>query len=199
MKSHSPILITFIAVFHASLATASPPDATKIETKYLMFRLPKIHFDKILQLKKPGGKLDFGDGTVLTHDDIEPIATDQPKNFAYRITLKKALKFQNVVLGPKCVLTVFEFKDKVTNRYLLDSIDCESSAVEIDRTKLKGVFHSTFAKDEHHFACNPVVSVTDVPLVGGSKVPPGHFISADDFDPDKPINKVKSISKDHSN
>ncbi len=186
-------ILTFITISPSSRAEPA------IETKYFMFKIHKVHFDDVLQLKKPEGKLDFGDGVVLMHDDIEEVISDPPKNFTHRVALKKPIRFPNVILEPKCVLIFSEFPNKTKSRYLLYSIDCESSAVEIDRTKLKGVFHSTFAKDKHHFACSPVVSVTDVPLVGGSKVPPGHFISADDFDPDKPINKVKSISKDHSN
>lgn len=176
------------------VGSTSSAEADKIETKYLMFRIPKVRFNDILQLKKPGGKLDFGNGLVLTHDDIEPIPDDQPKNFAYRITLKKPLEAPNVTIHPNCVLLFFEFKEKVTDKYLLDAINCRSSYVEIDRIKIKGDFHSTFAKDEHHFACAKISTVTEAPLVNGKKVPPNKTIWIEDFDAEKSINPVDGIS-----
>jgi hypothetical protein len=195
MKNTSTIIVASLILL-ASFSQAE--DNLEIETKYLMFRLPKVRFHEILQLKRPGGKIDFGNGTTLTHDDIEPIAPGQPKNFTYRITLKKNLRFSNVVIHPKCVLDFVEFKERKLDKYLLDSIDCRSSSVEINRVKLRAHFHPTFAKDEFHFASDKVIAITNVPLENGKQIPPNKVIWIEDFDSDLATNIVKGTSEYYS-
>ena len=168
----------------------------EIETKYLMFRIPKVRFDSILQLKMPGGKLEFGNGVELGYDDIEPMP-DLIKNIGYKIVLKNPIKFSDVTIHPKCILEFIESTDKKKGRYLLFAVDCQSSTLEIDRVKLRGQFHSTFAKDELHFACVPVVTITEVPLVGGKRVPPNKTIWVEDFDAGLSTNPISGISDHH--
>lgn len=191
MMNHSLSIITALVTSTIFLSSAHAND--EIETKYLMFKMPKVRFDDILQLKKPGGKLSFGNGVELGYDDVEPLAGLR-KNVGYSVVLKKALKVSDVTIHPKCSLEFVEPSDKELGRYLLVAVDCQSGSVEINRTKLKGQFHSTFAKDAFHFACIPINTVTEVPLLNGKKVPPNKTIWIEDFDADRNTNPVSGIS-----
>jgi hypothetical protein len=196
-KSIALLNLTFTAglltVLVVSLSQAE--NSSEIETKYLMFKISKVRFDNILQLKKPGGKLDFGNSVELGYDDIESMP-DKIKNIGYKITLKNPIKFSDITIHPKCILEFVESADIKKGRFLLFAVDCRSSAIEIDRIKLSGQFHSTFAKDEFHFACVPIVTVTEVPLAGGKRLPPNRTIWVEDFDADLGTNPISGIS-DH--
>ncbi len=190
MRSILEITLLFV------VATVLPHtgNASEIETKYLMFRIPKIYFDDVHQLRRPGGKLDFGNGVVLNHEDIEPISTDQPDNHACQVKLQKPLRFEDITIHPGCIIDFADRKEKKVDRYRLRAIDCETSSVEIDRVKVRSEFHSTFAKDDFHFASSRVTTLTDVPLANGRKVPPNKVIWIEDFDADRSTNPVSGIS-----